>query len=226
MTAMAADLEARGFDIVNDILGSDETERAKSALAAVDGRSRAGARHLMRDPAVANLAATPALIQIASEGLSADAVPYRVTFFDKSRLSNWLVVWHQDKALPLRERHSRPGWGPWSHKAGILYAHAPADALSQVIALRVHIDDSRADNGALRVLPGTHRLGVLTDEAMARLRSEIPAAPCVVPAGGVMVMRPLIVHASSKSETEAPRRVLHIEYASPTTIETLGLAIA
>ena len=36
---------------------------------------------------------------------------------------------------------------------------------------------------------------------------------CTVPAGGVVVMRPLIVHASSKAESDLPRRVLHIEYA-------------
>jgi ectoine hydroxylase-related dioxygenase (phytanoyl-CoA dioxygenase family) len=226
MTAPAADVEAHGFSIVNDVLSSEGIERARLALAAIGGRSRAGARHLMREPMVAALASRAVLSRLASGVLGDEALPYRVTFFEKSARSNWLVVWHQDTALPLLDRHSRPGWGPWSRKAGILYAHAPADALAQVIALRVYIDHSRADNGPLRVLPATHRLGILTDEEMGRLRSEIVAADCVVPAGGAMLMRPLLVHASSKSETDAPRRVLHIEYASARTIDTLGLAIA
>jgi ectoine hydroxylase-related dioxygenase (phytanoyl-CoA dioxygenase family) len=95
----------------------------------------------------------------------------------------------------------------------VTYAHAPASALSRILALRVHLDDSVADNGPLRVLPGTHARGVLTDEALHDLSIQILPVDCPVPKGGVLAMRPLIVHASSKSQSESPRRVLHIEYA-------------
>jgi len=114
----------------------------------------------------------------------------------------------------LLERHEVLGWGPWSIKEGVIYAHGPATALEQVLALLVHLDDSSDRNGPLRVLPGTHLMGVLADEAIEQLASQIAAVDCVVPAGGVIAMRPLIVHASSKSLIEAPRRVLHIEYAA------------
>jgi len=84
------------------------------------------------------------------------ARPCRATLFDKSPRSNWLVVWHQDTVLPLRLRHEVPGGGPWSVKSGVLYAHAPAGVLEGIVALRVHLGDSLADKGPLRVLPGTH----------------------------------------------------------------------
>ena len=87
-----------------------------------------------------------------------------------------------------------------------------------MIALRLHIDDSRADNGPLRVLPGTHTMGVLSDAEVGRLARNIPPVDCIVPAGGIVAMRPLVVHASSKAECDHPRRVLHIEYA-----ESLGM---
>ncbi len=141
------------------------------------------------------------------------AIPYKATLFDKSPARNWLVSWHQDTALPLCERREIPEWGPWSIKAGVTYALAPASALAQVVALRLHLDDSRADNGPLRVLPGTHTLGLLTGSDIARLTTEVPAVDCTVPAGGVVAMRPLIIHASYKAESDLPRRVLHIEYA-------------
>jgi ectoine hydroxylase-related dioxygenase (phytanoyl-CoA dioxygenase family) len=134
--------------------------------------------------------------------------------FDKSPTSNWLVVWHQDTALPLRVRSHVPGWGPWSLKAGILYAHAPATALEQIVALRVHLDDSLAENGPLRVLPGTHSQGVLSDAAIEDLVFTTDPYECTVARGGVVSMRPLLVHASSKSLIPSPRRVLHIEYAA------------
>jgi ectoine hydroxylase-related dioxygenase (phytanoyl-CoA dioxygenase family) len=137
------------------------------------------------------------------------------------------VVWHQDTALPLRERRETPGWGPWSVKDGVIYAHAPASALSHVLALRVHLDDSTAQNGPLRVLPNTHTIGVLNDGELQRLSDRAASADCLVPRGGVLAMRPLIVHASSKSQSEAPRRVLHIEYAASLSLgDGLELAVA
>jgi ectoine hydroxylase-related dioxygenase (phytanoyl-CoA dioxygenase family) len=97
-------------------------------------------------------------------------------------------------------------------KDNVIYAHAPAAILSGVLALRLHLDDSGADNGPLRVLPRTHTLGVLSDENMLTLASEISPVECLTGLGGVLAMRPLLVHASSKSRSERPRRVLHIEY--------------
>ena len=159
--------------------------------------------------------------------LGPDAVTYRATLFDKSPTANWLVVWHQDTALPLRERADVPGWGPWSVKAGVTYAQAPAAALNRVLALRIHLNDSTAANGPLRVIPRTHQQGVLSDEALQQLSHQIEPVDCLMGRGGVLAMRPLIVHASSKSCTDAPRRVLHVEYAASITVEPgLQLAIA
>ena len=154
-------------------------------------------------------------------------VPFRATLFDKSTATNWLVAWHQDTALPLRERRDVAGWGPWSVKAGITYARAPVSALCRVVALRLHIDDSTADNGPLRVLPGTHTRGVLSDAELARVAHHVHAVDCVTPAGGLVAMRPLLVHASSKAETDLRRRVLHIEYADALVVgDGLELAVA
>lgn len=113
-----------------------------------------------------------------------------------------------------RERRDVRGWGPWSEKHGICYAHAPATALSQVLALRVHLDESDEDNGPLRVIPGSHGAGVLTDVEMGAVAACVTPVSCVVARGGVVAMRPLIIHASSKVRSDRPRRVLHIEYAS------------
>jgi ectoine hydroxylase-related dioxygenase (phytanoyl-CoA dioxygenase family) len=119
------------------------------------------------------------------------------------------------------------GWGSWSVKDGVQYAHAPASALEQVVALRVHLDDSTSENGPLRVLPGTHTLGALTDEEIHDMSRRVAEAECPVPRGGVLAMRPLIVHASSKAQSDKPRRVLHIEYSTPNALpDGLALAIA
>jgi ectoine hydroxylase-related dioxygenase (phytanoyl-CoA dioxygenase family) len=101
----------------------------------------------------------------------------------------------------------------WSEKGGAIYAHAPAWVLSRVIALRVHLDASDTDNGPLRVVPDSHLAGVLSDQDVMEFVSASDHVECCVPQGGVIAMRPLIIHSSSKARTGKPRRVLHIEYA-------------
>jgi len=220
-------IREQGFAIIPNVLGRTNVDALLAELSRTElPRSRAGIRHALRLPAVARIASSMPFLGIAQETLGSDAIPFRATLFHKSPTANWLVVWHQDTALPLRERLETPGWGPWSIKDGVNYAHAPATALSEVLALRVHLDDSTAENGPLRVLPGTHTLGVLTDEALHDLSIRIAAVDCLVERGGVLAMRPLIVHASSKSQSEIPRRVLHIEYAVLASIaSSLKLAI-
>jgi len=189
-------------------------------------RSRAGIRHALRHPAVRAVAHDTRLLGLAQAALGPAAFPFRATLFDKSAHSNWLVVWHQDTALPLVAKVAVAGWGPWSMKDGFLYAHAPASALSQILALRLHLDDSTEQNGPLRIVPGTHTLGVLTDDTLAELAGPSRnTCSLTAAAGNVVAMRPLVVHSSQKAGTERRRRVLHIEYSSSRNFDVAELAI-
>jgi hypothetical protein len=221
-------VEQNGFAILPGLFSQEYLDRLLQEISELaPKRSRAGVRHALGLAPVARLARQPQMIHLAQAVLGPDAFPFRATLFDKSPRANWLVVWHQDTALPLRARIETPGWGPWSVKDGIPYAHAPTSALSKVLALRVHLDDSGAKNGPLRVLPGTHVLGVQSDDSVDELAARIAPVDCVAAKGGLVAMRPLIIHASSKSHDEKPRRVLHIEYAAPDSIEQpLQLAVA
>jgi hypothetical protein len=176
-------------------------------------RSRAGARHLMACPIVAALANSNRLVGLANEWLGSTAIPFRATLFEKSVKTNWLIPWHQDTALPLTKKFDGTGWGPWSEKAGVTYAHAPAWALARIVALRIHLDGSNADNGPLRVIPGSHGQGVLSDQSVLKYASTHKEVACLTGQGGVIAMRPLLIHCSSKAQSIEPRRVLHIEYS-------------
>lgn len=205
----------QGYSVVDDVFARSEMIAALADLsAAAVQRTRAGARHVLNVPIVRALSTDPRMLKIAGEFVGPSPLAFRATLFDKSSMANWLVVWHQDTALPLRNRIEHEEWGPWSTKDGTLYAHAPAWALEQVIALRVSLDDSSPTNGPLRVLPGTDRGGIYSDDEIERLVQSTAPVDCLVRSGGVIAMRPLIVHASSKSRDDRPRRVLHIEYSA------------
>jgi ectoine hydroxylase-related dioxygenase (phytanoyl-CoA dioxygenase family) len=202
-----------GFWIQEEVLSAAECDVLGRSLAEQARRSRAGARHLMSHPAVAALAHDDRLLALARRGLGLGAVPFRTTLFEKSGAANWYVVWHQDTALPLESHVDSAEWGPWSMKAGIRYAHAPGWALARILALRVHLDASTYENGPLRVVPGSHRAGLLSDEEVFRVAREQTAVDCLAGRGGVLAMRPLLIHSSPKATSDEPRRVLHIEYA-------------
>ena len=204
-----------GVWIVDGVFSQRECEiLAERVSHTVTGRGRAGIRHLMSNPAVAALASDHRLLEIARKGLGGSVTPFRATLFEKSGRANWLVVWHQDTALPLLSSFESAEWGPWSMKDGIHYSHAPTWALTRVLALRIHIDASTSENGPLRVLPGSHREGVLTDDQVAAMAKTHKTVECPAPQGAVLVMRPLTIHSSSKAKRDLPRRVLHIEYAT------------
>ena len=208
-------MDPEGFQSLEGILPSTRCDALARGTGLIPGaRYRAGARHLMGHPAIAELASDKSLLQIARLWVGPGAVPYRATLFDKSARRNWLVVWHQDTALPLEEHNDLPEWGPWSAKGGVNYAHAPAWALSRIVALRIHLDASTVENGPLKVIPGSHAAGVLSDEEVFRAARDRAPIEGVVGRGGVLAMRPLLIHSSSKARIPQPRRVLHLEYAA------------
>lgn len=211
-------LDDTGYAAFEGVLSRTETHDLLTAVASIS-KSRAGARHLMSCSAVAAIASDPRLMKLARELLGSGATPYRATLFDKSIRGNWLVPWHQDTALPLQARVDRAGWGPWSLKDGVIYAQAPARALERIVALRVHLDDSTELNGPLRVVPGSHTLGVLDEIGLRRCVESREPVELTVRVGGIIRMRPLLVHASSKARSSAPRRVLHVEYASSVSFD-------
>jgi ectoine hydroxylase-related dioxygenase (phytanoyl-CoA dioxygenase family) len=217
-----------GYWVTENVLSTEECDDIASELSQDrQSRGRAGARHLMSNRSIAALASDLRLLRIARLPLGDAAIPYRATLFEKSGRANWLVVWHQDTALPVELPFASKEWGPWSTKAGIHYAHAPTWALNHIVALRVHLDSSTSENGPLRVIPGTHQEGVLTDQQVFELARTRKCVECIVPRGGVLAMRPLLIHSSSKAQSGAVRRVVHIEYAASLELRrSIRLAVA
>ena len=173
-----------GFRIVDRVLSDHECDELLSALSSkLQRRNRAGARHLMSITEVEAISKDERLLHIVRQTLGPEAIPFRATLFDKSRQANWLVTWHQDTALPLELRIDSKDWGPWSIKAGFHYAHAPAWALSRILALRIHLDASTDENGPLRVIPGSHMEGVLSDDQILEIVKSREKFDCPVARG-------------------------------------------
>ncbi len=206
---IASNLDTRGFAIVPNVLDAAGCHAMASLLGDASG---AGTRGMLRIQEVAALAQR-LLADLVRPHLPDKPVPVRGIYFDKRPETNWLVAWHQDLTLALKEKAEVPGFGPWSVKEGVPHVQPPMKLLEQMLTVRLHLDDTDADNGALRVLSGTHRLGRLSAEAIQNCRETHEEVLCEAKAGDVLLMRPLLLHASSRSSSARRRRVLHIEFA-------------
>lgn len=172
----------------------------------------AEARNILEAAWCRSLAEKIASSAAGSELIPSAAVAVQCTSFEKSPQRNWLVTLHQDFSVPVAERVASENLVGWSVKSGVLYTQPPVSLLNQLVAVRLQLDAPAPDDGALRVVVGTHSVGRLNDQDAFALRERIGETPCIVPKGGALFMRPLLLHASSKIRGPAVRRVLHFVF--------------
>ncbi len=209
-----------GFVVTESVVGDTDLAALIAALetAEADGRlvrdgQSYAIRNLLAIPAVAELARSPMIRQLVEPHLGPDCFAVRGILFDKIPEANWKVAWHQDLTIEVQERIEVDGFGPWSIKAGIHHVQPPVAILEQMLAVRIHLDDCGPENGPLRVVPKSHCLGRLTIDQMLALRDQHGEVSLPVHQGDVILMRPLLAHASSAAESPAHRRVIHLEFA-------------
>ncbi len=208
---MTSQFDLQGFAIVAEVVPSETIDRLIAALA----EAPHAVRNLIANvPEVADLCRSRPIRQLAQSILGPDGFAVRGIFFDKTPETNWKVAWHQDLTIAVRERIEVEGFGPWSEKAGIVHVQPPEAVLQRMVTLRVHLDPCGVDNGPLRVIAGSHEGGKLDANAISRIRETSTETACLVDRGGVVIMRPLLLHASSPAKLPAHRRVIHLEFAA------------
>lgn len=138
----------------------------------------------------------------------------RAILFNKSPESNWFVTWHQDKTVSVSCKFEESGWGAWSVKEDILHVQPPLAVLAGMVTIRVHLDSTPKENGCLKVIPNSHRLGILSAEQINEVVTSENVYFCEAEKCATLIMRPHLLHASSKSSEPCNRRVLHFEFSN------------
>jgi ectoine hydroxylase-related dioxygenase (phytanoyl-CoA dioxygenase family) len=208
-------LSSAGFAITG---AGDAARMCKALIESAFESGCPGKRCLLDQPAVAE-AAMRLRRHLVSQGLLTDrATAIQAIAFDKMPESNWKVAWHQDLMFPFAKPVTSPGFETPSVKDGIPFARPPLWILQDLLAVRLHLDDCGAANGPLRVSPGTHRLGILPSESVADYVRHHGQVECPASEGEVLLMRPLLLHASSEAREPNHRRVLHFVFHSGTPI--------
>lgn len=220
--SVTASVEQDGFAVVEAVVPQAPIDALLPVLADVDHEGaieRRGSVHAVRNlleavPPVQTLARSEAIRNLVESVLGPGCFVVRGILFDKTPEANWKVAWHQDLTIAVREQKEAPGFGPWSEKAGIPHVQPPPEVLERMLTVRVHLDDCGLENGPVQVIPGSHRHGRLSTAEVTRLRGNHEPVPCTSARGGVLLMRPLILHASSPATVAGHRRVVHLEFAA------------
>jgi ectoine hydroxylase-related dioxygenase (phytanoyl-CoA dioxygenase family) len=131
-------------------------------------------------------------------------------YFDKPAESNWFVAYHQDLTISVDKKMELEGFGPWTTKQNQFAVQPPSKILEDNFTIRIHLDSATSENGALRVIPGSHTIGILRSDEIKQQHLE---QTCSVEAGGVMLMKPLLLHASGRTINNRQRRVVHLEFS-------------
>jgi hypothetical protein len=214
-----SEFKKSGYFVIPGVIDAVLNRRLGAFVGGIAGG--AGSRRLLDEAWCVHLAGALRADARIRSLLPPNAVAVQCTLFDKSLDRNWLLVLHQDLSIPVKERVDNPECSGWSEKEGHLYVQPPVSVLERLVAVRVHLDDCPAESGALRVVPHSHMEGRVDRSQAEALRQRHGETVVPVAQGGVLVMRPLILHASSKAISLTPRRVLHFVFGP--SVLPLGL---
>lgn len=215
---MKTQLAEQGYLIINDVFTASETE---SMIALIDAAHTSGPsfrkttdlfairRFLKEIPALLPALITGRFRELLQTYGAPGCFITKSIYFDKPEQSNWFVAYHQDLSISVEKRLDIPGFGPWTVKQDQYAVQPPLPVLEQTLTLRIHLDDTDSSNGALKVIPGSHNKGLYRPGSGDLDREK--EVVCAVKKGGVMLMRPLLLHASARSTGAKRRRVMHIE---------------
>jgi len=209
------ELEKNGFAIVNSIYSEEEVAQIiecienseQSDNSFMKTKDLFAIRQLIKNiPDLKKYVFNANLIEL----LESNYFLTKAIYFDKPSESNWFVAHHQDLSISVPEKIALPHYTNWTFKKGQYGVQPPIKVLEDTVTLRIHLDKTNKENGALKVIPKSHLTGIIRPDNKAwNLENE---SICEVEKGGVMLMKPLTLHASSRTTNGKRRRVIHLEF--------------
>ncbi|HTE24044.1 phytanoyl-CoA dioxygenase family protein [Flavitalea sp.] len=217
---MKQDLEEHGFVVVKDVFQAKQVDNILKIIGRVDisnpvfrkSKELFAIRQFFKQiPEVVDAVMQPGLKHIIHEIAGSDYFIVKSIYFDKPSTSNWFVSWHQDLTISVDKKINVTGFGPWTVKEGQFAVQPPLAILEDNFTIRVHLDDTTKENGALKVIPQSHLKAIYRAETIDWQKER--EIDCEVPMGGIMIMKPLLLHSSGRTTNNESRRVIHIEFS-------------
>ena len=217
-----------GFAVINNVFSQKELEEINHVLQHIDTSKEnfrksedlfAIRQFLKEVPEIKDLIFNENIRKVVKEIFGEKYFVVKSIYFDKPEASNWYVAYHQDLTISVDKKLDLPGFGPWTTKKNQFAVQPPLNILENIYTIRIHLDDTNENNGALKVVPTSHAKGIYRPETIDwTIETE---EICNVEKGGIMMMKPLTLHGSNRTTNGKKRRVIHIEFSDMELPEVL-----
>lgn len=218
-----------GFTVINNIFSENEIEKISDVIQNIDTSKETfrksedlfAIRQFLKEvPDVKDLIFNENLKEIIKEIFGEKYFTVKSIYFDKPEKSNWYVAYHQDLTISVVKKVELENFGPWTTKQNQFAVQPPLEILENIFTIRIHLDDTDENNGALKVVPKSHSKGIYRPETIDwNVETE---NICSVEKGGIMIMKPLLLHGSNRTTNGKKRRVIHIEFSDKELPEELN----
>ena len=215
------EIAENGFTTIDNIYSDQEIEQILLTIDKADKDKETfrksadlfAIRQFLKEiPETINLVLNDKLKNVVRELFGEHYFVVKSIYFDKPETSNWYVSYHQDLTISVDKKVEIENFSTWTTKQNQFAVQPPIDILENIYTIRIHLDDTDENNGALRVIPKSHLKKIYRPETIDwTLETE---RICNVKKGGLMIMKPLILHSSSRTTNSKKRRVIHIEFSN------------
>lgn len=220
LTKHRQDISSKGYSVINDVFNDEEIGNILDAIRHGESSNptfRKGAglfaiRQFLNEIQVAKEIILKSSLKAIIEAIfGKHYFPVKSIYFDKPEQSNWFVSWHQDLTISVNNKAELSGYSNWTVKQNQFAVQPPIEILKDNFTIRIHLDETDKYNGALKVIPGSHHNGIYRHDNIDLVNNKVEI--CDVRKGGIMIMRPLLMHASDRTTNNEKRRVIHIEFS-------------
>ncbi|MBB6238554.1 ectoine hydroxylase-related dioxygenase (phytanoyl-CoA dioxygenase family) [Pedobacter sp. AK013] len=222
------ELKELGFSVIDDVFTDQEVEDILTIINKADSTKETfrksddlfAIRQFLKEvPETIDLIFNHKLKHIVKEVLGEDYFLVKSIYFDKPETSNWFVSYHQDLTISVNQKLEIAGFGPYTNKHKQFSVQPPLNILESNSTIRIHLDNTNEENGALKVIANSHSKGIYRPETINwDIEKE---TSCNVERGGVMIMKPLLLHSSNRTTNNQKRRVIHLEFSNQLLPEEL-----
>ncbi|WP_303317338.1 phytanoyl-CoA dioxygenase family protein [Flavivirga abyssicola] len=223
------ELEENGYSVLTDFYSDSEISQILTCIENTEHNRNSflktkdlfAIRQLIKNiPDLADFLFNTKLTKLISDLSESEYFLTKTIYFDKPSESNWFVAYHQDLSISVDKKADLENYSNWTFKKGQYGVQPPIEILRDTVTIRIHLDKTDKNNGALKVIPKSHLKGIIrTDSKDWDIESEVI---CGVEKGGAMLMKPLTLHASNRTTNGKKRRVIHLEFNKHNLTEPLA----
>jgi ectoine hydroxylase-related dioxygenase (phytanoyl-CoA dioxygenase family) len=221
LIAKRQEIQEVGFSVIDEVFTGREIEAILAVINKTDSTKETfrksddlfAIRQFLKEiPDTIDLIFNDKLKHLIREVFGENYFLVKSIYFDKPETSNWFVSYHQDLTISVNQKVEIAGFGPYTNKHNQFAVQPPLNILESNFTIRIHLDDTNEENGALKVISNSHSKGIYRPENIDW--STEKELSCNATGGSVMIMKPLLLHSSGRTTNNHKRRVIHLEFSN------------